>query len=401
MTKSHLSLLAATRPGTRRDLYTFYDQFRAADPCVWDRVLGAWVVTSYELVSAAAGDARLSSVRYPDPEAVEESLRPVAAVFARQMLYTDPPDHARVRRAVSASFAARAVESLRAPIADAVDRILDRVAPRGGMDFVGELAVPLPFDVICTLLQVPDRDREQVLAWSGDLAVAFGNARLDAAQKLAASRAATRLTAYFDGLLDTPATFLRPGSAVGLTREEVLANAVLLLLAGHETTTHFLGNALFALLGAPGECARLRADPALLPRAVEELLRFESPLQVLWRRAGCDLDLGGRQVRAGDPVLLVCGAANRDPAAFDAPHTLDLARAGSRQLAFGHGPHVCAGSALARLEGEIVLGAVLARLPGLRPAGPEPTWRPSLNFRGLERLELRWDVPGTAVAGPG
>ncbi|MDR7276807.1 cytochrome P450 [Catenuloplanes atrovinosus] len=387
MTDRPRTLLTAVRPEAQRDLYGFYDGLRGAGPCYWDRVVSSWVVTGHELVAAALTDSRMSSVRFPEPDAVEDGLRRFATVISRSMLYRDALEHARLRRAVSRTFTARSVEALREPISAAVHEIIDRVRPAGRMDVVADLAVPLPFNAICALIHAPEPDREQLLAWSNDVAAAFGNARLTAGEKAAADRGVAGMAAYFDRLIDRPEALLRPGD---LSRDEAVANTILLLLAGHETTTHFLGNALLALLRHPGQIPRLATDPAT---AIEELLRYDSPLQLVLRRATEDLDLGGERIGAGQPVLLILGAANRDPAAFPDPHTLDLGRTGkARHLAFGHGAHFCPGASLARLEGDIVLRALLDRLPGLRLAEPELSWRPSLNFRGLDRLIVEWDV---------
>ncbi|MDR7320370.1 MULTISPECIES: cytochrome P450 [Catenuloplanes] len=390
MTDRPRTLLAAVRPEVQRDIYGFYDRLRDADPCYWDRALSAWVVTGHELVSAAANDARLSSVRFPDPGDVMGDLREFATVISRTMLYRDALEHTRLRKAAGRTFTARSVEALRPMITQAVHEIIDDVLPRGRMDMVADLAVPLPFNAICALVAVPAGDREQLLAWSNDVAVAFGNARLTPAEKAATDRGIRGMAEYFDTLIDRPEALLRAGD---LDRDEAVANTILLLLAGHETTTHFLGNALLALLRNPGQIPALTEDPAT---ALEELLRYDSPLPMILRRATEDLELGGKRIETGQPILLVCGAANRDPAAFPDPHTLDLKRTGqARHLAFGHGRHFCIGSGLARLEGDIVLRALLDRLPGLRLAedDAEPAWRPSLNFRGLDRLIVEWDVP--------
>jgi len=399
------SLLRALRPENQADLYGFYDRLRAAGPCHWDRALSAWVVTSHELVSAAAGDPRLSSVRYPDLASVEPELRPLAAVLSRQMLYSDAPSHPRLRGAVARAFTARAVELLREQIARTVDGILDRALPRGRMDLVAELALPLPLSVICDLLQVPAGDRGPVRVWSADVASVIGNARLSPEENTAATRSMDAMLEYFRELIGRRVDDPRPGllrdlalaqRAARLTPEEALANTALVLMAGHETTTHFIGNAVLALLRAPEQAARLARDPGLLPRAVEELLRYDAPVQLLLRRARHDLELGGRAIRAGQPLLLVCGAANRDPAAFPDPHTLDLGRAGARHVSFGHGPHFCLGAGLARLEVEVALRALLTRLPGLRlAADADLRWHRSLNFRGLERLDVCWTAPVT------
>ncbi|MEV0175439.1 cytochrome P450 [Streptomyces sp. NPDC050803] len=392
------SLLRAFRPQVQARLYDFYDELRSADDLFWDRHLDAWIATGHAVVSGAAGDPRLSSVRYPDIAAVSEELRPLARVLSRQMLYSDAPDHSRLRALISKAFTPRAVATLRARIVEAVDRIIAEAAPTGRMDVVADLARPLPLTIICDLLDVPHQDRPTLAAWSEPIAEAIGNSRLDADRNRAASQSMADLLAYLRALLtrhDTPAA---PHTLRALLTtqahhtdqdfDELLANCALLLIAGHETTTHFIGNATLALLRHPHAADRLRRRPDLMPGAVEELLRYDAPVQLMLRRARQDLDLAGRTIAEGQTVLLVCGAANRDPAVFADPHALDFERTGGRHMSFGHGPHFCLGAALARLEGAIALEALLTRLPGLRLDGTEPQWQRSLNFRGLTRLDV-------------
>ncbi len=393
-------MLLALRPRTQERLYEFYEQLRSADDLFWDRRLDAWIATSHAVVSSAASDPRLSSVRYPDIESVSQELRPLAQVLSRQMLYSDAPDHTRLRALLSRAFTPRAVAMLRDQIRRAVERIITQVAPTGRMDIVADLARPLPLTIICDLLDVPERDRLRLSSWSDPIAAAIGSSRLDADESRAASRSMAHMLAYLRELLtrhDAPAPHtLR---ALLTTRaedadqdfDELLANCALLLIAGHETTTHFIGNAALALLQNSHAADQLRRRPDLIPAAVEEFLRYDSPVQLLLRRARHRLDLAGRSIDAGQVVLLVCGAANRDPAAFPNPDELDFHRSGGRHVAFGYGPHFCLGAALARLEGAIALEALLTRLPDLRLDNPSPQWQRSLNFRGLTRLDVTFE----------
>jgi len=400
------SLLSAFRPKVQERLYDFYEELRSADDLFWDRRTGAWIATGHAVVSSAANAPGLSSVRYPDIEAVPEELRPLARVLSRQMLYNDAPDHARLRALIGKAFTARAVAALRARIVEAVDRITADAAPTGRMDIVADLAKPLPLTIICDLLDVPEEDRAAVAAWSEPVAEAIGNSRLDGDRNREASQSMADMLAYLRELLTrqdatpTPHTLRAMVNAqAGNTEQdldELLANCALLLIAGHETTTHFIGNATLALLRDPDAADQLRSKPELMPAAVEELLRYDAPVQLMLRRARHDLDLAGRAIEEGQTVLLVCGAANRDPAVFPDPHALDFERSGSggRHMSFGHGPHFCLGAALARMEGEIVLDALLNRLPDLHLDGTEPPkWQRSLNFRGLTRLDVAFTLP--------
>ncbi|GGJ58680.1 biotin biosynthesis cytochrome P450 [Streptomyces brasiliensis] len=392
------SLLSAMRPQNQDHLYDFYRDLRSADDLYWDRHLDAWVATSHAVVSSTASDPRFSSVRYPDIEAVSEELRPLARVLSQQMLYSDAPDHARLRALLSRAFTPRTVVALRDRISDAVDQIITRAAPAGRLDIVADLARPLPLAVICDLLGVPEVDRPALSSWSDPIAAAIGSSRLDAEDSRAASRSMEQMLAYLRELLTcesgppAPHT-LRALLATGTEDpdqdfDELLANCALLLIAGHETTTHFIGNAALALLSHPQAADQLRSRVDLIPAAVEELLRYDSPVQLMLRRARHDLDLAGRSITAGQAVLLVCGAANRDPAVFPDPDVLDFQRPGGRHVAFGYGPHFCLGAALARLEGVVVLEALLTRLPDWRLDGTSPHWQRSLNFRGLAGLEV-------------
>jgi cytochrome P450 len=391
-------LLQALKPEIQARLYEFYAELRTADDCYWDRHLRAWVVTSYELVTRAAVDSRLSAVRYPDLDAVPGELRPLAEVLGRQMLYTDAPDHPRLRRLVSKAFTPRAVELLRAQVTATVDGILATARPRGKLEVVSDLAFPLPMTVICDLLDIPSAERAPLQNWSAGVARVVGNSRLTTEQNLIAVRGMDELIAYFRELIaaqaQSPTTSLLSGfltaeeSGTRLSEEELLANSVLLLIAGHETTTHFIGNATLALLRNPDQLKLLRGKPEILPAAIEELLRYDGPLHLMFRRALGDFDFAGRQIGQGEPVVLVGGAASHDPAAFPDPATLDLTRSGPRHLAFGHGPHFCLGAGLARLEGEVALHALITQLPGLRLASENLSWIRSLNFRGLDSLEV-------------
>nr|WSY56732.1 cytochrome P450 [Streptomyces sp. NBC_00886] len=404
------SLLPAFRPQVQERLYDFYEELRNADELFWDRHVNAWIATGHAVVSSATGNPGLSSVRYPDIEAVPEELRPLARVLSRQMLYSDAPDHSRLRGLISKAFTPRAVEALRDRIFEAVDRIISRAAPTGRMDVVTDLARPLPLTIICDLLDVPQQDRSALAAWSEPIAEAIGNSRLDADRNREASQSMADMLDYLRELLTRQKTPPTPHTLRALVAaqaenadqdpDELLANCALLLIAGHETTTHFIGNATLALLRHPHAAEQLRERPDLMPAAVEELLRYDAPVQLMLRRARHDLDLAGRTIAEGQTVLLVCGAANRDPAAFPDPHVLDFERPGGRHMAFGHGPHFCLGAALARLEGTIVLEALLTRLPDLRLDGTAPPqWQRSLNFRGLTRLDVAFTPPSDDGSG--
>jgi cytochrome P450 len=268
------------------------------------------------------------------------------------------------------------------------------------MDVIRDLAYPLPATVIAEMLGVPHADRERFKQWSDDTTALAGNlpGNLPECVLRRAVEGMRELRAYFAGIVaqrrveprDDLISALVKAQEEGdrLNEAELLANAVLLLNAGHETTTNLIGNGMLALLRHPDQLRRLREDPTLIPTAVEELLRYDSPVQFTSRVLKADLSLGGKQLRAGQTALLLLGAANRDPAQFPDPDRLDVGRADNKHLAFGLGSHFCLGAPLARLEGRIVFETLLRRLPGLRLAQPAPVYRPNFNLRGLEALEV-------------
>ncbi|WP_200808447.1 cytochrome P450 [Tistlia consotensis] len=298
------------------------------------------------------------------------------------LVFNDPPKHSRVRRLLAPAFTPRALRLLEARFVALVDGLLDKAEARGGMDVVTDYAASLPVQIIGDMLGVPEAERGPLRDWSlailGALEPLPSQAALDWGNR--------SVTEFSDYLAGHVARYRRGGLAEGgevlgllvdgevegerLSDEELVQNCIFLLNAGHETTTNLIGNGVAALLGHPGELARLRAEPSLIESAVEEFLRFESSNQLGNRRAVTDAEVGGVAVPAGTLVTLCIGAANRDPAQFAEPDRLDVARRPNRHLAFGGGIHACAGMTLARLEGRIAIGRLLARVPSFRPAGP-------------------------------
>jgi cytochrome P450 len=349
-------------------------------------------------VAAAARDPRLSSVRVPDVDAVPEEMRSVAAMLSHQMLYSDPPAHARLRNAVAQAFTPRLIAALEHRIQRLVDGMLDSVCSTGAMDITRDLAYPLPVTVIGDMLGLPASDIGHLKAWSDDIALVIGKQPLLSAEEaVQAVRGYDALSEYFAAIIaqhqahrgdDLVDMLLR----AGLTGPELLANCALLLVAGHETTTNLIGNGLFALLESPDQMRLVKADPGLTNGAVEELLRYAGPAQVIFRRAKQDLEMEGKPIRSGDVVLLSLAGANRDPAQFAEPDRLDVRRANNRHIAFGHGPHFCIGAALARLEARIVLDTLLRRVDNLGLNGPV-VWQLNFSMRGLGTLPVRFSRP--------
>jgi cytochrome P450 len=320
----------------------------------------------------------------------------------RMMLLRDPPAHTRLRGLVSKAFTARRMEALRPRILEIVDGLIDAVIERGRMDVMADFAKKLPVTVICDMLGIPEADRGPFLedkAVRGRLLdpVAVTREELDEA-----NRAVLETQAYFEGLFAyrrenpgedlTTALLLARENDDALTDAEALANISLLFAAGHETTTNLIGNGVLALQRNPDQWERLRAEPGLLANAVEELLRYDSPVQLTGRLPHEDCEVLGQRIAAGEQVIVLLGAANRDPAAFEGdPEALDVARPGVRAISFGGGIHHCLGAQLARIEGEIAFGRLLERLPELRLVDKdEVAWKPTITLRGPVRLEAVW-----------
>ncbi|WP_306325138.1 cytochrome P450 family protein [Streptomyces venezuelae] len=351
-----------------------------------------YLVTGYAEAREALADSRLSkdtAVFF----AGKGSRRRLHPAVAHTMLAADPPRHTRLRRLVTKAFTTGAVAELRPFIARVTGELLDPWPAGEPFDVVAGLAVPLPVIVICELLGIPPHDRPQVQRWSGQLFAAGRPDVVDAASHAMAEYMTGLIAAKRrdpgDSLLDRLVA-ARDGDD-HLSEDELVSLAVLLLVAGHETTTHTLGNALLALLQDPAALGRLVADPDGVPAALDELLRFDSAVSTATFRFTTEpVTLGGTDIPAGVPVLVAIGAANRDPVRFPDPDRLDLARDASAHLAFGHGIHRCVGAPLARAETEIALRALLTRFPGIRLAVPpdELKWRPTRLVRGLESLPV-------------
>jgi len=384
-------------PAVLSDPYPLFHRLRTEDPVHWEADLEFWALTRYaDAVYALREDSLLSS-------AIHDSPRPggVGLSSARWFVFLDPPRHTRLRALVHSAFTPQVVEGLRARIQAIVDELLDRAAEAGRLDLIADLGFPLPAIVIAELLGVPAEDRAQFRAWSADLAAAGGLVRMaaDGAERLSRARAGgAALNAYFRDIIrerrraprdDLVSRLTGVQSAEGtLSEEELVDTCALLLFAGHETTTNLIGNGMLALLRHPDELSRLRAAPSLIGPAVEELLRYDSPVQMRVRVARETVEIGGRRIAKGQRVLILVGAANRDPARFPDPDRLDIARPDNRHLAFGHGIHFCTGAPLARLEGAIAIRRLLRRFPRLELTTDQLAWRETLTLRALNALPV-------------
>lgn len=375
------------------DPQTFYGRIRERTPVHWNARYHSWVLTRYDDVLAGYRQPWLSAAR-TGPLEERPEMADAAAVLAQWMVFTDPPEHTRLRRACGIAFGPRRIAVLERRIAELVDGLLLPLEPLGGFDFIGDLAAPLPALVIAELLGVPAEDHELFTHWSDELlTLLFGS--LDRPDRHERGRAGLlALRDYLAGVAaerersprdDVVSQLVAEGA---LRRDELVSTCILLLFAGHETTTGLLGNALLALLRHPDELRLLRERPDLVEEAIEELLRYDGPAKLSPRRVVEDTELHGELLRAGDRVLLVNAAANRDPRRFAEPDRLLLSRSDNPHLGFGYGAHYCLGAPLARLETRIALTATLRRLPAIELGDGEPVWLRSILGRALRSLRV-------------
>ncbi|MBZ4018040.1 cytochrome P450 family protein [Streptomyces purpurogeneiscleroticus] len=388
------------------DPYAGYERLREAGPV--HRITGpdgqpAWLVTRYADVRSGLADPLLSLDKRNSSTGYRGFSLPPA--LDSNLLNMDPPDHTRVRRLVAKAFTPGRVDKLRAPVAKVAHDLLDAIEAKGRADLLADFAGPLPIIVICDLLGIPERDRLDFRAWSDALITP------DPARPEAAKEAVGAMLRFYTGLIATkraePGDDLLSdliavrdepdgdGGVAGdrLSEDELTSLAFLILLAGYENTVHLIGNSVLALLDHPELLAELRADPARLPAAVEELARFDGPAPLAIRRFPLeDIEIGGVRIPAGESVLLSLAAANRDPERFTDPTKLDPHRENFGHLALGHGIHYCLGAPLARMETQTALDAVIQRFPGLRLDVPreEMQWRRSIRARGLISLPVAW-----------
>jgi pimeloyl-[acyl-carrier protein] synthase len=400
-----LSLYHLLDPEVLANPYPLFYRLRTEDPVHWDPFLHAWVVTRYKDVVAVLH--HYSAERTPTPEQLTNiglaSLNPIAQVMIKQMLFLDPPAHTRLRSLAAYAFTPGRVEVLRGHIREITSSLLDKVRPKGHMDVIADLAEPLPCIVTAEMLGVPVDDHQQLKAWSQDFAEMLGNFQHNPDRAPRILKSIMEMTAYFqsavreqrfrprDGLVSALMNAEIQGDR--LTEEEVIANCIVTMVGGQETTTNLIGNGVLSLLRNPDQLEKLRSDLALIPSAVEELLRYESPSQHTARLATEDTILSGKQIRKRQAVIAVMAAGNRDPERFPDPDRLDITRADNRHLAFGWAAHFCFGAALARIEGQTAFELMLRQLPNWTLEPGPLVWRTNLGLRGLTALPLRFDIP--------
>ena len=371
-----------TSDSVRNYPYDTYDRLREKDPVHRMRMLDAWVLTRYEDVDMALRDHR----RFLKDDESSDGYR--------SMLYSNPPDHTRLRSLVSKAFTPRSVAELQPRIQRMVEELLDDLEGRDKFDLIEGFAFPLPVTVIAEMLGVPPQDMDRFKDWSNDISLTIEPSLTDE-QIRRVQKASEELFEYFEGIMeqrrrepqDDMITALMNAEEEGdrLTHEELLATLMLLLVAGNETTRNLIGNGMLALLRNPDQLQKLRDNPEMLDTAINELLRYDSPVQLDGRIVREEVEIDGNLIRPGQRLICAIGAANRDPAVFANPNVLDIGRAEKSHIAFGRGIHHCLGAPLAMLEGRVAFSALLDRFPSMNLIA-EPEFREQVVLRGVEEL---------------
>ena len=389
-------------PAVRADPWATYRTLRENDPVLHFPVTGEWLLTRFDDCEAVLRDPRFSSDpvhRVSDIPIDQRTPREQAAAAGelKTLLFLDPPDHTRIRGLVSKAFTPRTVEQLRPHIVDITDQLLDEAAEAGTFDVVSHLGYQVPVTVICELMGVPLDDRHRFGTWASDASRLLDGDVLSEAETMAGFMAMMEFINYFNHLFDerranpgddlVSALLAVESEGERLSEAELRSIVLLLFIAGHETTMNLIGNGTSALLHHPDQHRLLIDDPTLIGAAVEEALRYDGPVHLTGRIATADVEVGGSVVRKGEAAITLLAAANRDPARFDRPDAFDLTRPDLRHLTFSHGIHYCLGAALARVEGQVVIGRLVERFPGLALAS-EPTYRDHFILRGLSELQV-------------
>src|SRR5437867_2858179 len=397
-----LSLDHLLDPEVLANPYPLFRRLRTEDPVHWDPFLHTWVVTRYADVVEVLH--HYSADRTPTPEQLSSmglsELGPIAELMVKQMLFMDAPAHTRLRSLAAAAFTPARVEVLRAHIQEIMDDLVDAVEDKGRMDIIEDIGYPLPAIVTAEMLGVQAVDRDQLKAWSADFAEMLGNFQHNPDRVPRVRKSTEEMMDYFRDAVRQQRTHPREGlihsfltaeiEGDRLSEEEIVANTIVTMVGGQETTTNLIGNGVLSLLRNPDQLEALRADLSLVPSAVEELLRYESPSQHTARMAPCDTELGGKMIRKRQAVIAVMAAANRDPERFSDPDRLDITRPDNRHVAFAWGPHFCFGAPLARIEGQIAIKTLLRRLPNLSLEPGPLVWRTNMGLSGLTALPVTY-----------
>ncbi|XEC94203.1 cytochrome P450 [Paenibacillus tarimensis] len=386
------------------DPYPFYRKLLREEPMVYVEERSMWIASGYDDVSFILKDPKFvrelrNAVPDHQPSATPPEWKPISDLASHWMLFRDPPVHTRLRGLVSHAFTPRTMERLRPRIRSIAGDLAKDMPNEQNPDLLAGFAFPLPVIVIAEMLGVPAEDREIFKEWSNTIARLLDIALLPPDFVQHAGQVALAMREYFQDLIaerkrrprEDMISDLLSAREQGdhLSEEELISTCVLLLVAGHETTVNLISNGMYLLLQHPEQHRRLQQHPEHMRTAIEEVLRYESPVQMTSRIAAADLELGGMQIRQGQQVSVLLAAANRDPSQFAEPDQFDVMRLPNRHLAFASGPHFCLGAPLARMEGEIALSVLLESYPHMQLTGQKPKWRPNILFRGLQSLNVK------------
>lgn len=398
---TQLSLYRLLDPEVLANPYPLYQRLREDDPVRWDPFLHAWVVTSYNDVVAVF--QQFSAKRTPTPEQLAalglEKFGPLAQVMVRQMLFLDAPDHTRIRQLASRAFTPRRIEAMRSHIQDITDGLLDKIQQQEQVDIMKEIALPLPAIVTAEMLGFPTSDWQLLTSWSADFAQVLGNFQHNPDHAAKVLHTVEEMLEYFGRTVqdhrENPRndliTAMLNAEIDGdhLSEEDIIANLIVIMVGGQETTTNLIGNGLLTLLRNPDQMEKLKGDLSLLPSAIEEMLRYESPSQQTARLVPEDIEFHGKQLRKRQAVIAVMAAANRDPERFPDPDRFDISRQDNRHVAFAWAAHFCFGAALARMEAQAAFSSLLRRFPNMQLVDEPIVWRENLGLRGLARLSVK------------
>ncbi len=388
----------------RANPYPFYAQLRSQDPVHWDEELGFWVLTRYADIASVYHDPRFSRAQGLRrgfehlPESEQIVAEPVYRSFSKTIFYSDPPYHTRLRGLVNSAFTPTAVEQMRPYVERTVDNLLDTVQAKGQMDVIHDFAYPLPILVIAQMLGLPAEERIRFKKWSDDLFAILGSVPHAPERMEQAAHSLTELTSYVTQLSE--ARRKQPGEDLltalveatqegqHLSQEELVANMIILLSAGHETTSNLIGNGLLALLQHPDQMQKLRDEPDLIASAVEEMVRYDNPVQISYRSAAEDIEISGKCIHKGELVNSILAAGNRDPEHYSEPDRFDITRDEGKHLGLGLGIHFCLGAPLLRLEAQVAFTSILHRFLELRLATETLEWQEHPIFRGVKSLPV-------------
>ncbi len=384
--------------------YPILKRLRETAPVMWSEKGQYWLVTRYEDAREILGDLHFEKGvrRFKQMDMLAKFLpkgKEMSENRGKHMLNANPPDHTRMRSLVNKAFTPTMINNLRPRIEAITNELLDAVQSKGKMDLMADFAFPLPAIVIAEMLGIPANDRERFKSWSHNITAALDpNPNMNIFNLAKVMQSYQELVSYLRPLVEERRRERRTDliselvaaeeDGNRLTEPELLANIILLLIAGHETTTNLIGNGTLALLRNPQEMEKLKGQPDLMPSAISECLRYDSPVQLVRRIAGGDLEINGQAIKDEEPVLIAIGSVNRDPGQFAEPDRFDIARSPNKHLAFGHGIHHCLGSSLAETEGLIAIGTLLRRMPNLKLATSKVEYKHPFSLRGLKELPV-------------